>query len=75
MLRRRKLPLKIIKNNIKLKLKNCEIHEDLLYINDKFYISDNSKLRIEIIRLVYDILFNKYIKRLFIYDRFSRYYY
>ena len=71
----RKLLFKIIKNNLKLKLSNYYLYNKLLYINNKLYILNISKLRIKIIRDIYNSLFKDYINKLLIYNRLSRYYY
>ena len=68
MLRQRKLLLDIIKNNIKFELKDCKMHKNLLYINDKLYILNNLKLRIKFIKNIYNSLLNKHANRLFIYN-------
>ena len=74
-LNQRKLFFEIIKNNVKLELKDCRIHKDLLYVNDKLYIFNDSKLRIKIIRDIYDISFGEHADKSFIYDRLFRHYY
>ena len=71
----KKLPLNIIKNNVKLELKNCKIHKNLLYVNDKFYISNDLNLRIIIIKNIHNTPLDKHANKSFIYDKLSRYYY
>ena len=73
--RQRKFSFKIIKNNIKFELRDCKIQKNLLYINNRFYILNNSKLYIKIIKNIRDSFSKKYINKLFIYDRFFYYYY
>ena len=71
----RKLSLDIIKNNFKIELKDCKMHENLLYINDKLYISDDMKLRTKIIRDIHDFPSKNHVDKLFTYNRLFRYYY
>ena len=51
------------------------MYKDLLYINDKFYVSDDMKLRTKIIRDIYDFPSENHVDKLFIYNRLFRYYY
>ena len=74
-LNERKLSFDIIKNNVKIELGDCKIHENLLYINDKLYVSDDIKLRTKIIRDIHDSSLKDHVDKLFIYNRLSRYYY
>ena len=71
----RRLPLKIIKNNLKLKLKDCYIYYELLYVNKRLYISNILELRIKIIKDIYNTSFEGHVDRLFIYNRLSKHYY
>ena len=75
MLGQKKLPLKIIKNNIKFELRDYKIYEDLLYINNKLYISNNPELRIKIIEDIYNSPLSGHADKLFTYNRFFHYYY
>ena len=40
----------LIKNEIKLKLKNCEIYNDIFYIKKRIYVLNNVELKIKIIQ-------------------------
>ena len=71
----RRLPLEMIKNNLKLELKDCHIHYELLYVNERLYISNISELRTKIIRDIYDIPLEGHAGRLSIYDRLNKHYY
>ena len=73
--RQKKFPFKIIKNNIKFELRNCKIQKNLLYVNNRFYILNNSKLYTKIIRNIHDPPSKKYANKLFIYNRFFHHYY
>lgn len=56
-------------------MRNCKIHDDLLYVNNRFYVSNNSKLHIKIIKDIYNTSFDDYVNRLFINNRLFRYNY
>ena len=71
----RRLFLKIIKNNLKLKLRNYHIHDELLYVNKRLYVSNVLKLRIKIIKNIYDISLKNHVDRFFIYNRLNKHYY
>ena len=75
MSKERKLFFEIIKNKVKLELRDCKIHENLLYINDKLYVSNNLNLRIIIIKDIYNTPFDEYANKSSIYNRLFRYYY
>ena len=47
----------------------------MLYIELRLYVSNRSKLKINIIKYIYEFLLEDYIERLFIYNRVSSYYY
>ena len=64
----RRLPLKMIKNNFKLKLKNCYIHHELLYVNERLYISNIFELRIKIIKDIHNTSLENHVNRSFIYN-------
>ena len=44
-------------------------------MNDRFYVSNNSNLRIKIIRNTHDTSFDKHANKSFIYNKLSRHYY
>ena len=68
MSKERKLSLDIVKNNVKFESKNCKIHEDLLYINNKLYILNVLNFRIKIIKNIYNISFDEHANKSFIYN-------
>ena len=65
----------MIKNNLKLKLSDYYLHDELLYINNRLYVLNIPELRIKIIRGIYNSSLEGYTSRLLIYNRLSRYYY
>ena len=75
MSRQKKLPLEIIKNNVKLELRDCKIHEDLLYVNNRLYIPDDPELRTKIIRDIHDSPPGGHAGRSSTYNQLSRHYY
>ena len=75
MLKLKKFPFEIIKNHIKLKLKEYKVHENLLYINNRIYIFDVPEIRIRIIKNIHDFSSEDYANRLSIYDKIFVYYY
>ena len=71
----RRLLLKIIKNNLKLKLKDYYIYYKLLYMNERLYVSNIFELRIKIIKDIYNTSLEDHVNRLFIYNRLNKHYY
>lgn len=71
----RKLPLDMIKNNVKLELGDCRIRNDLLYVNDRLYVPDVPELRTKVLRDIHDTPPGGHAGRASTYDRLSRLYY
>ena len=65
----------LIKKEVKIKFENYEIHDQILYIEKRLYISNNSKLKTKIIKDIHKFLSKKYAGKFFIYDKISIYYY
>ena len=57
-----------------LKLKNCKINDDFLFINDKIVIFENNLLRINVIKMHHDELVIKYLNRIDIFVNVSQHY-
>ena len=53
----------------------CDIYDQILYVNFRFYIFNEVKLDIKIIKYIYEILLKEHVDKLFIYDRINCYYY
>lgn len=58
-----------------MKLKDCEVKDDILYIESCVYISDDAELKTIIIKYIYKLRLDEYAERLFTYDRASFIYY
>ena len=71
----RKIPYDLIKNEIRIKLEDCEIYNDIFYIKKRIYVLDNAKLKTRIIKNIHESLLKEYVERLFIYDKINNYYY
>ena len=52
-IKKRKISIDFRKN-YSLKLKNCKVNDDLLFVNDKIVIFKNDLLRINVIKMHYD---------------------
>ena len=65
----------LVYKNIKIKLEDCEIINNQLFIIKQLYISDILKLRIKIIKKLYIVKPAGYIEYIVIYYRLSLYYY
>ena len=71
----RKISTKFIKKKIRLKLNDCVIKNNFLWIKNRLYISKNSTLRIDIIKHIHDSLQKKHVDRIIIYQRLNTHYY
>ena len=60
---------------MKIKLKNCQIYNEMFYVDLHFYVFDDSELKIKIIKHIHEFSSKKYIEKLFIYDKINFYYY
>ena len=65
----------IIKSEIRLKLKNCEIKNEFLWIKNRLYVSDNEIIQNVIFKKIHNSSFENHANRTIIYDRFSKDYY
>lgn len=73
---KRKISTNIVrKKDIKLKLEDCCLLNNLFYIKNRIYVFNNQELRTHIIKNIYNTLFENYAKRFSIYKRVSRHYY
>ena len=63
------------KYNLRLKLREYYIYKDLLYINNRLFISNKSELRTRILRIIHETLLEEYVNYFSIYERLSTYYF
>ena len=70
-----KISHNLIKKKKKLKLSDYKIHNQMLYINSRLYVSNHSKLKTKIIKYIHEFPSNEYVKRSLIYDKINLYYY
>ena len=62
------------KKNYSLKLKNCKINDNLLYVNDKIVIFKNNLLRINVIKMHHNEFITKYLNCIDIFVNVLQYY-
>ena len=65
----------LFKKDFRLKLKNCEIINELFYIRKRLFIFYYSILKIKIIKFFHDFLLNEHVDKTFIYNKINLYYY
>ena len=63
-----------LKKNYSLKLKNCKINDNLLYINNKIVIFENNLLQINVIKIYHNKFIIKYSNRINIFVNVSQHY-
>ena len=71
----RKLSRELIKKNYQLQLIDCELRDDMLYVQNRLYVSQNEVLYIEIIKHMHESSSASHFERFVIYDLINRYYY
>ena len=64
-----------MKKRIRLELSDCEIYNQMLYINFKLYVFDHFEFKIKVIKYIYEFLSSEYAKKLSTYDKMNYYYY
>ena len=62
------------RKNYSLKLKNCKINDDLLFVNDKIVILEDDLLRINVIKMHHDELVTEHSNRIDIFVNVSQHY-
>ena len=62
------------KKNYLLKLKDCKVNDDLLYINNKIVIFENDLLQINVIKMHHDEFITKYLNCINIFVNVSQHY-
>ena len=67
--------MKVTRAGMKLKLKRCEIRNNLLLVKEKIYISQNEEVYSVLIKQVHDSTVNGHVDREIIYNRIARWYY
>ena len=73
----RKIPYNITKNHFKLKLRDCKVIDDLLYVKDRLCVSPSKEntLYARITKEVHTSLLDGHAGRSSTYDHLSRWYY
>ena len=71
----RKLSRELIKKDYQLQLVDCELRDDMLYVQNRFYVSQDKIFYLEIIKHIYESSSTNYLERFIIYDLINRYYY
>ena len=71
----RKLSRELIKKDYQLQLVDCELRDDMLYVQNRFYVSQDEVLYIEIIKHMHESSSTSHFERFVTYDLVNRYYY
>ena len=72
---RKKIFSNITKNEVRLKLKNCQIKNELLYVKNKIYVFNDEMLHVSILSQIHDNSSKKHVDKTTTYDRLNRHYY
>ena len=72
---KRRMSMNIIKANVKLKLKRCEIWNDLFWVKKKIYVSQSEEIYFALIKQFYDSQMKDHFDRKITYSRIARWYY
>ena len=71
----RKIPAKLIKKGVRLELGNCEIKDNLLWVNKCLYMPHSQTLRTDIIKHIHESPQGGHAGRTITYQRLSAHYY
>ena len=71
----RRIPTRLIKKDIRLKLSDCEIKFDLLWIKKRLHMFKKKSLQIDVIKHIHEFLQKEHVERIIIYERLSIHYY
>ena len=72
----RRVPAELAKrHNVRLELGECQVHHDLLYVNNRLFVPDVPELRTRILREIHDTLPGGHAGRSSTYERVSTHYF
>ena len=72
---RKKIFSNITKNEIRLKLRNYQIKNELFYVKNKIYVFNDEMLHVSILSQIHDNSSKKHVDKTTTYDRLNRHYY
>ena len=72
---KRQMSMNITRIELKLKFKECEIKDDLFYVRERIYVSQDETFHVFILKLMHDFSFARHARRATTYDRVNTYYY
>ena len=72
---KRQMSMNITRIELKLKLEECEIKDDLFYVRERIYVSQNETFHVSILKFIHDFSFARHARRATTYDRVNTYYY
>ncbi len=70
-----KIPHDLVKAGVRIELRDCEIHDQMLYVGSRLYVPDNPELKTRIIKHIHELLPGGHAGRSSTYDRVSSHYY
>ena len=70
-----KILIDLIRKKLKLKLKNCEIKENLLWVKNRIYVLEKKSFYANIMKQTHESLLENHTNRDAIYDKVNRHYY
>ena len=71
----RRISIKIIIIEIRLKLDDCEIKDDLFWMKDKLYVFQDDDVFVVILKQIHELSFEKHASKVIIYDRVFTHYF
>ena len=71
----RKISIDLVRKELKLKLKDCEIKENLFWMKNRIYVLEKKSFYANIIKQTHESLLESHAKRDAIYDKINMHYY
>ena len=73
--RRRQMSINITRIEFKFELENYEIKNNLLWVRERLYISQDETLHAKILKFIHDFSFENHVERVTTYNRVNKHYY
>ena len=71
----RRISINIIKIEVRLKLNDCEIRDDLFWMKNKLYVFQDDDVFVVILKQIHESSFEKHANKIIIYDRVFTHYF
>ena len=74
-LKKRRVSIDVIRAKIKFELNRCEIRDDLFWVKERIYVSQNEEIYTALIKQIHESFVDDHVDRKITYSRIARWYY